>query len=162
MGKVLSEFTNGFPGTISRSIDDIVATFVNKESAVNIDFGAPVMMKTDGKGVQNFTCTISPSADTKVPILGIAVRAGDKTPATYGSSQAAYGPGEQVDVITRGCVVVPVASGTPKVGGKVYWNSNGFTATYTQYSVAEITNMRWRSDKDSNGNAEIVIIERQV
>lgn len=162
MGKVLSEFTNGYPGAISRAVDDIVATFVNKESSADIPFGGPVMMKTDGKGVQNFTCTIAPAAETQAAILGIAVRNGDKTPATYGSNEAAYAPGEMTDVITRGCVVVKVNSGTPKPGGKVYWTTSGFTPTYTQYSVAEITNMRWKSEKDANNNAEAVLIERQI
>lgn len=162
MGKVLSKFTNGFPGAISRAIDDIVATFVNKESSANIAFGAPVMMKNDGKGVQNFTCTISTSADTLAAVLGVAVRNGGKTPAAYGSNLAAYAPGEHVDVLTRGCIVVPVNAGSPKPGGKVYWNTSGFTATYTQHAVAEITNMRWKSEKDSNGCAEAVIIERQI
>ena len=162
MGKVLSSFTNGFPGAISRAVDDIVTSIVNKESSASIAFGAPVMMKSDGKGVQNFTVTIAPAADTLAAVLGVAVRNGDKTPVTYGSNLAAYAPGELVDVLTRGSVVVPVASGTPKPGGKVYWTSAGFTATYTQYAVAEITNMRWKSEKDANNCAEAVIIERQI
>ena len=162
MGKVLSDFTNGYPGAISRAVDDIVASFVNKESSASIPFGGPVMMKTDGKGVLNFTCTIAPAAETVTTILGIAVRSGDKTPDTYGSNLASYAPGELTDVITRGSVVVPVASGNPKPGGKVYWSSSGFTPTYTQYAVAEITNMRWKSDKDANNCAEVVLTERMI
>lgn len=161
MGKVLSAFTNGFPGTVSRAVDDIVASFVSKESTANIAFGAPVMMKSDGSGVLNFTCTISTSAETMLPVLGIAVRT-VKTPETYGGNDPVYAPGEITDVLTRGSIIVKVNSGTPKAGGKVYWTTSGFTATYTQHAVAEITNMRWKGEKDTNGCAEAVLIERQV
>ena len=161
MGKVLTLFTNGNPGAISRSVGDVVTTFVNKESTADIAFGAPVMIETNAMGVVNFTTTIASDADTTAQIHGIAVRTA-KTPDTYGSNVAAYHPGEHVDVLTSGCCVIHIASGSPRPGAKVYWTSAGFTATYTQHAVAEITNMHFKSGKDANGNAEVLISPRII
>ena len=161
MGKVITVFTNGFPGAISRAVDDVVVSFASRESSADIAFGAPVMISTDALGVVNFTTTIASDADTTAQIHGIAVRTA-KTPDTYGSNVASYHPGEHVDVLTNGSCVVHVASGSPKPGAKVYWTSAGFTATYTQHAVAEITNMHFKSGKDSNGNAEVLISPRII
>ena len=161
MGKVQASFTNGFPGAISRAVGDVVTSFVNKESSADIAFGAPVMINSTAQGVVNFTTTIASDADTTAQIHGIAVRT-VKTPDTYGSNVASYHPGEHVDVITNGSVVVHVASGSPKPGAKVYWTSAGFTATYTQHAVAEITNMHFKTGKDPNGNVEVLISPRII
>lgn len=161
MGKVITTFTNGFPGAISRAVGDVVSTFTNRESSADIAFGAPVMIETNALGVKNFTTTIASDADTLAQIHGIAVRTA-KTPDTYGSNVASYHPGEHVDVLTSGCAVVHVASGSPRPGAKVYWTSAGFTATYTQHAVAEITNMHFKTGKDANGNAEVLLSPRII
>lgn len=161
MGKVLSVFTNGYPGAISRAVDDVVVSFANRESSADIAFGAPVMISSDALGVVNFTTTIDDESDTFAQIHGIAVRTA-KTPDTYGSNLAAYHPGEHVDVLTNGSCVIHIASGSPRPGGKVYWTSAGFTATYTQHAVAEITNMHFKSGKDPNGNVEVLISPRII
>ena len=50
MGKVLSTFDIGWPGAISRSVDDIVISKKNGGSTA-IPFGAPVFLTADGEGV---------------------------------------------------------------------------------------------------------------
>ena len=119
------------------------------------------LSKGTGTSVDVSSTTIASDADTLAQIHGIAVRTA-KTPDTYGSNVAAYHPGEYVDVLTSGCAVVHVASGSPRPGAKVYWTSAGFTATYTQHAVAEITNMHFKTGKDPNGNAEVLISPRII
>lgn len=41
MGKVLTSFTNGWPGSPSRSVDEIIISMKNGSDG-NIPFGAPV------------------------------------------------------------------------------------------------------------------------
>ena len=49
MGKVLSTFDIGWPGAISRSVDDIVVSLKNAGTDP-IPFGAPVFLTSDGEG----------------------------------------------------------------------------------------------------------------
>ena len=85
-GKVL-KFTNGFPGTVTRSIDDIVETLASGEASNPILFGAPVALD-DGKVVN--------VAASKTNIIGIAMRS-IKTENTYGGNDPKYNAGELVD-----------------------------------------------------------------
>ena len=47
MGKVLDAFGYGYPGAVTRSVDDIVIS-VRNASGVDIPFGAPVFMTENG------------------------------------------------------------------------------------------------------------------
>ena len=58
MGKVISNFDLGWPGAISRSVDDIVVSLKNNSTAP-IPFGAPVFLTDDGSGVEGFSSTSS-------------------------------------------------------------------------------------------------------
>ena len=49
MGKVLSRFTNGFTGAVSRSVDNIVSSMGNA-SGGDIPFGAPVFLQPGENG----------------------------------------------------------------------------------------------------------------
>ena len=161
MGKVLSVFYNGFPGTVSRAVDQIIASFGNKETENPIPFGGPVMLTSNGNGVLNFTTEIASDQPTAARILGIAIRT-SKTPDGYGESEGRYNPGDVTEVLTRGTCTVKVKSGIPHVGDKVYWTPEGFTPTYTEHQVCEITNMRWKSIADLNNHAEVVITDRSL
>ena len=74
MGKVQNHFTPGGPGTVTRSIDDIIIS-VRNASGGDIPFGAPVFLGVNGavpfdmEEPQDFTT-----------FLGFAVRVADKTP----------------------------------------------------------------------------------
>lgn len=151
-GKVYS-ITNGFPGTISRSIDDVVESFANV-GANAIEFGKPVSLKAANNGVENV------SADN-TEIIGIAVRVA-KTNDTYGSDDPKYKVGEMVDVIKRGSVVVPVSTGSPAAGGTVYVvkATGAIRTTADSSNTVEMSAWKFKGAKDANGNAEIVLTER--
>lgn len=157
MGKVANFNLVGYPGTVSRSIDNIIEAKKNVDSSA-IAFGAPVMHHATQNGVTNWTSTAT--ADR---FVGFAVRNPAKTPATYGSGTASYAAGELVDVIKRGNVIVPLSSGTPKVGGAVYIvkATGGIVAAADDSNTLQLTNCCFHSTKDANGNVEITITERQ-
>lgn len=150
-GKVLT-WTNGFPGTVSRSIDDIIESIVNGESSDSIAFGSPVALVSGA--VKNV------SADN-TDVIGIAVRT-IKTEETYGGADPAYKPHEMVDVLKRGSVSVLVATGSPAAGGKVYIvKATGAIRTSADSSnTIEMANWKFKGGKDSNNVAEIVLTER--
>ena len=127
MGKVLSTFDIGWPGAISRSVDDIVVSLKNAGTDP-IPFGAPVFLTSDGEGVVAFSNTASP-AQTFASFVGFAVRSAGKTPDTYPSGQdmssirgvqsGAWNPKEPVEVLVRGTIAVETAVGF-QPGGNVY------------------------------------------
>lgn len=157
MGKVVKFDTVGYPGTISRAHDIVVEAKKNVDTDP-IAFGAPVMHHASQNGVTNWTSTAT--ADR---FVGFAVRNPAKTPATGSSSEGSYAAGELVDVIKRGDVIVPLSSGTPKVGGAVYIvkATGGIVAAADDTNTLQLTNCRFHSIKDANGNVEITITERQ-
>ena len=114
MGKVLSTFDIGWPGAISRSVDDIVVSLKNAGTDP-IPFGAPVFLTSDGEGVVAFSNNASP-AQTFASFVGFAVRVANKTPDTYPSGQdmssirgvqsGAWNPKEPVEVLVRGTIAV--------------------------------------------------------
>ena len=75
MGKVNATFGSGWPGSVSRSIDDIIVALPSRESEREIAFGAPVWLTGDGTGVRGWT-----SGDTAEHFAGFAVRSPSKTP----------------------------------------------------------------------------------
>ena len=83
MGKILPTFDLGWPGAISRSVDDIVVSLKNAGSDP-IPFGKPVFLTDDGSGVVAF---INNGSQTFERFVGFAVRSASKTPDTYPSSQ---------------------------------------------------------------------------
>jgi len=150
-GKVLT-WTNGWPGTISRSIDDIIESIVNGEATASIAFGTPVALYNGA--------VINPSAD-HYDIIGIAVRT-VKTEETYGGGDPAYKAKEMVDVLKRGTVSVLVSNGSPSAGGKVYVvKATGAIRTSADSSnTVEMANWKFKGGKDANNVAEIVLTER--
>lgn len=149
-GKVLS-FNNGFAGQVSRSIDDIIESFANVDTAA-IVFGAVVALKPDANGVTNL------NGGTPV---GIAARVA-KTNDTYDKDDAKFNPREMVDVIKRGSVSVEVASGNPVMGGQVYVvkASGKIAAAADGDKTLAPAGWRFKTGKDGNGIAEIVLAER--
>jgi hypothetical protein len=150
-GKVL-KFTNGFPGTVTRSIDDIVETLASGEASNPILFGAPVALD-DGKVVN--------VAASKTNIIGIAMRS-IKTENTYGGNDPKYNAGELVDVIKRGTVAVLVSNGTPAAGGTVHIvkATGAIRTTQDSTNTVEMTGWKFKGGVDDNNVAEIVLTER--
>lgn len=150
-GKVLT-WTNGFPGTVSRSIDDIIESIVNSEATASIAFGAPVALVNGA--VQNVSTT-------NTDVIGVAVRT-IKTEETYGGADPVYKAKEMVDVLKRGSVSVLVSSGTPAAGGKVYIvkATGAFAAAADSTNTLEMANWKFKGPKDANNIAEIALTER--
>ena len=149
-GKVL-KWTNGFPGQVSRSIDDIIESFANADTNA-IAFGDPVaLVSGDVKNV---------SADNTA-VIGVAIRT-VKTENTYGGDDANYKSKEMVDVLKRGTVAVSIpALLTPSAGGTVYiTKATHKFATAADSSNTIETNWKFKGPKDTNNIVEIVLPER--
>ena len=101
MGKVLSTFDIGWPGAISRSVDDIVVSMKNGGTAA-IPFGAPVFQASG----ENACVPFNSSTSTGTNFVGFAVRVPDKTPDTYGSNEGKFNANDPVDVLVRGSIVL--------------------------------------------------------
>ncbi len=151
-GKVLSSFKNGFPGTVTRSIDAIIESIVNGEATAAIPFGAPVALVSG---------TVKKVSADNTNIIGIAVRT-IKTEKTYGGNDPEYAPKEMVDVLKRGTIAVEVSNGDPAAGGTVHIvkATGAIRTTQDSTNTVEMTGWKFKGGKDSNGVAEIVLTER--
>ena len=166
MGKVLNTFTNGFPGTPSRTADEIIITMQNG-SDKDIPAGAPIFQKTDG------TCE---AFDTEFPqlfesFLGFAVRVPDKTPDTpvvrpnQENPPAVWRPDEIIEVLVRGAITVPMATSANR-GSEVFLRkADGklVVSPGTSGTTINLENVRLRNARDSaNGCAEVIVNTRNI
>ncbi len=160
MGKVLKNFTNGFPGAISRAVDDVVISLRNG-SGGEIEFGKPVFLKTDGS---NAVTVFDSSMSDAARFVGFTVRAGDKTPEEYHSSTAVYLANEPADILVRGSIVVQIeTAATP--GQQVYIRvSDGklTTSAGSSGSTIALPHVNARTARDSTGRCEITVKERNL
>jgi len=169
MGKVLQIFGHGQPGSISRSVDDIVISIRNA-SDKDIAFGAPVFLGDDG--AEPFS-TANPQDFTT--FLGFAVRVADKTPDTYPQGQFNDGAGEGevgcwkagdvMEVLVRGSVAIPLsATGSP--GGNVYIRKSDGKLTASagaSGSSVLLENVRIRRSRDAFSSCcEAVVNKRNI
>ena len=163
MGKVMSTFFNGNPGTISRSVDDIVISVKNAGDG-EIPFGAPVFLAEGG------AVPFNPSAPQDFDsFLGFAVRIADKTPDSYPQDQSgavqagAWKPGDVMEVLVRGGMVIPL-TGNGQAGGKVYLRkSDGeLTASAGQSGTSVLLENVHIRKPGVAGYAEVVVNSRNV
>ena len=169
MGKVLQIFGHGQPGSISRSVDDIVIS-VKNASDKDIAFGAPVFLGDNG--AVPFS-TANPQDFTA--FLGFAVRVADKTPDTYPQGQFNDGAGEGevgcwkagdvMEVLVRGSIAVPLsATGSP--GGNVYIRKSDGKLTASagaSGSSVLLENVRIRRSRDAFSSCcEAVVNKRNI
>ncbi|MBQ9210918.1 MAG: hypothetical protein IJ153_04390 [Clostridia bacterium] len=158
MGKVLSSFTNGFPGAIARSLDDVVISLANK-SEDPIAFGMPVALNEDKNGIVPF----DGSEHTASDFVGVAVRNPSKTPDTYGDNQGSYASDDLVDVLVRGHIVVKLAGTSASLGDQVsIVKSTGGFAVGTGDSLIPLPNAHVSATPDASGMAEIVLNTRNL
>ena len=158
MPQVLQSFTNGFPGTVSRSIDHIILSLRNDSGAV-IPFGTPVFLVPGANACRGWT-----ENDTSAGFLGFAVRAGDKTPDVYGQSTAVWNPDDPVDVLVRGTIVLAM-TGAVTPGSPVYLRkADGklVTSAGADGTTVPLPNVTVRSPRDADGRAEAVVTNRNV
>ena len=166
MGKVLSKFTNGWTGAVSRSIDDIIISMKNAADAA-IPFGAPVFQASG----ENACVPFNSSTSTGTNFVGFAVRVPDKTPDTAVTAQNQANPlavwrrYETMEVLVRGAVTVPMAVSANR-GSEIYLRkadgklvaSPGATG-----STIELTNVKLRNARDTvSGCAEVIVNKRNI
>ena len=159
MGKVLSKFTNGFTGAVSRSIDNIIISMKNASDR-SVPFGAPVFLKPG----ENACRVFSAETATAATFLGFAARAAVKAPDVYGSDEAYYAVGDPVDVLVRGSVVLQLAN-TANPGAAVYIRkADGALVTDAgaEGTTLALPNVTVRTVADSGNRAEVVLSKRNV
>ncbi len=156
MGQVLKTFRNGFPGTISRAVDDIVIAQPNKSGAV-LPFGTPVALNPAKTGVVPF----NPSTHTAADFIGVTVRLPSKTPDTYGSGTGAYAANDMADILVRGHIIVEMDSTSAGPGdAAAIRKSDGAFTVGTGDAVVPLTNVRVSSAPGDSGLAEILLTGR--
>ena len=171
MGKILSAFEIGWPGAVSRSVDDIVVSLKNAGTDP-VPFGAPVFLAGDGSGVTGFDAG-SPQAFDR--FAGFAVRSAGKTPDVYPSAQdmetaagdqaGAWNPGEVIEVLVRGCIAVRTEAGF-QAGGRVYIRkSDGklVDSAGAEGTTVCLENVRIRRPRTAGGPcSEAVVTSRNI
>lgn len=160
IGKTMSL---GFAGTISRMSDNVVAPFIYASSNVgNIQFGEPVVYDPTTKGVRKMA-----SGDTADSVIGFAVRHASQ-PKSDTDDGWYYAPGETVDVILRGSIMVPIEDGataTIAPRGSIYADP----ATGLLYGATASGRVALNNAKIANGRydaanqvIEVTVLERAM
>ena len=162
MGKVLSKFNNGWPGTVSRQKDDVIVSLKNAGQTA-IKPGDPVFLYnavTPG-GVRGFIS----GTTTEDEFAGFAVRVPDKTPESWMESEAEWKAGDLVDVLVRGSTVVPCGTSSAKIGNPVYIRkSDGalVTAAGAEGTTVPLPDTYIRTPRDAEYRCEVVVSRRHI
>ena len=167
MGRVLQSFTNGVPGAVSRSVDDIIISIRNTSGA-DVPFGTPVFLTSGG------AAPVNPSAPQEYSkFLGFAVRVADKTPDTYPAGQnpeqysqgGVWKAGDLMEVLVRGCIVVRMVTAA-LFGDEIYLRKSDGALTPnpgTSGTTILLENVRVRGNRDTPSNiTEVVVTERNA
>ena len=159
MGKVLKNFKNGWPGAVSRSNDDVIISMRNA-SGGNIAFGAPVFLVSGENAVRGFDSATSTSA----AFVGIAVRAADKTPETYGSNEGYYKPNDPVDILVRGGTVLTFESSAAVGAGAYIRKSDGkiVASAGAEGTTVQLPNVSVRTARDASHCCEVTLTKRNL
>lgn len=163
-GAVIGKALNlGYIGKISRDGDAIVTNRIVSGKSEAIDFGAAVFLNDDNT-VRNVTVTgDETSTDTVDKFVGIAVA--EVVQATEYTQQAsAYLKNKGCDILVRGSIIVEMGIGTPKAGGKVFFNfaTGKFDATEPTTKGFAIPARFTTGYVDGKGGVEITILERNL
>lgn len=161
-GKTIGKSLNyGYAGNYARQPDMIIGSFQVDEDSRPIKFGEPVFLNADG--------TISAFEDGGTAETFVGVASSEvKSVFDYNSMEGVYGPEQLASVMQRGSISVLCNVGNPKIGGKVYIRKiinpsvigsvpGGFEAQADGDNTIEIKNCVWRTDKDGNNIAELLI-----
>ncbi len=169
MGKVLDAFGYGYPGTVTRSVDDIVIS-VRNASGVDIPFGTPVFMTENGAVPFDLE-----SPQEFASFLGFAVRVADKTPDAYPRGQfndpdsagetGAWHANDLMEVLVRGSVALATTVSGGR-GGKLYIRKSDGKLTATAGSSGStvlLENVRIRNPRTGwSGCCEAVVNRRNI
>ncbi len=169
MGKVLSTFGYGTPGTPSRSIDNIIIA-VRNASDRDIEFGEPVIMTENGAVPFN-----TDSPQEFADFLGFAVRVDDKTPDAYPQGQfntaasagetGAWHAGDVMEVLVRGSIALASTVSGSK-GGKLYIRKSDGRLTASAGSAGStilLENVRVRNPRNGYSTCcEAIVNKRNI
>lgn len=172
----------GFVGQISRTGERVVtARQADAANATNIPFGGAVVILNAAppgtyQSIKDFIA--NGGAFTTAKFAGIAIRE-VKTNLAYVSLEnigspvvGSYTPGEEMEVLERGSIVVPILVGAPVPQGPVYVRTalngafpagvvGGLEAVADGGNTVPLTNVVFRTGvQDANGNAEITLLTR--
>ena len=151
-------FPNGYPGAVSRSKDDVIVSLRNAGGA-SVAFGVPVFKVSGERSCEPYT-----NEKTADDFIGFTVRIAAKTPDTYGSKTACYGPNEPIDVLTRGSIVLEFAN-TAHPGNSVYLRKADcklVTSPGAEGTTIQLPNCTVRSSRDTARCAEVVLTKRNI
>ena len=159
MGKVLSRFTNGFPGAISRSVDNIVISMRNR-SGESIPYGAAVFLRAN----ENSCLPFDASTSTADAFVGFTVREAVKTPDVYPSNASAFNADDVVEVMVRGCCVLQFAYDvTPGCNVYIRKSDGAFVSEAGgEGSTILLPNVTVHTVSDGDCRAEVVITKRNL
>lgn len=162
MGKVLSRYTNGWAGAVSRQKDDVIVALKNVGQTA-IKPGDPVFLYNgvSPAGVRGFIS----GTTTENEFAGFAVRVPDKTPETWGLEESEWESGDVVDVLVRGSTVVYCGTSSAKPGNPIYIRKSDsviVTNPGSEGTTIPVPDTYIRTPRDGNYNAEIVISERHM
>ena len=163
-GKVI--FTNlpkGYAGNVSRMSDNVITPFNYAASLTgNIYFGELVAFDATTNGVRKLA-----SGDSAAAVIGAAVRH-ISAPKVDSNDGYYYAPGETVDVLVRGSIMVPVEEEegvTLAPRGTVYVNpATGKVYGATGTGRVALTNAKFGNGAydEENGVAEVTFFERVI
>lgn len=164
-GKVIgNNLPIGFAGNPSRMSDCVIAPYLYPATCEgNIRFGEPVVFDAASGGVRKVG-----ASDAAANIIGIAVRRLGQ-PKSDDENGWYYQPGEVVDVLLRGSIVVPVLDATSIAArGAVYVCKGsganrpaGSIVCATANDALEMANAKFTTGKiDADQVAEIILTER--
>ena len=158
MGNVIGlVMNNGFAGSYSRQPDQIIDT--RFAGSGGVAFGQAV--KYSSGAVVGFG-----AGDAATAFVGVATR---EVKTTDANGTAGYAESEPVPVMKRGRVNVKCNVGTPALNGDVYVRITanvlipdgvvgGFEASSDSTNSVKLTNAKWAGAADSNGIAELEIM----
>lgn len=152
----------GYPGNVSRMSDAVIAPYkydIAHASDGNIEFGDAVCYDSTNGGVRKIA---SDEADGSA-IIGIAVRRMGQ-PKADNANGWYYEPGETVDVLLRGSVVVALEATTGIAAmGAVYVNKTTGKLSSVSTGGVAIPNAKFGSAFNTTDKlAEITLVERVV
>ena len=163
-GAVIGKALNlGYIGKISRDGDAIVINRIVSGESEAIDFGAAVFLNDDNTVTVTGETDSETSTDTVDKFVGIAVA--EVVQATEYTQQAsAYLKNKGCDILVRGSIIVEMGTGTPKAGGKVFFNfaTGKFDATDPSTKGFAIPARFTTGYVDGKGGVEITILERNL
>lgn len=116
-GAALDSYVDGLGfGLVSASYNS-TSNVLTLTGAAGVDFDANIAVV----GTSTVTKTVTNSGSAiDLKFMGISRYTHDTDSDVLGQFATAYKPGEGVKIVSRGCVWVEVAGGTPAAGGTVY------------------------------------------